>query len=267
MEQQANHYNKKLCSNSGQTDRRTRRNNDAGATGFFLVIIGVGILMNRLYPDLPNWIFSWKTFLIVLGIFLGYKNRFQLGGWIAPIIIGTVFIIKDHINNLPISNYIWPIALIALGLIMVFKPRFSKRNFNSIEGNPGSSEDDGTAMNNSDTSWSNEDIIDSVNIFSGSKKINISKNFKGGEITNIMGGSELNLSKADIQGTAVLEVTCILGGTKLIVPADWSIQQEAVAILGGIEDKRPVSNLHDSPSKLLILKGTVIMGGIDIRSF
>ncbi len=35
--------------------------------------------------------------------------------------------------------------------------------------------------------------------FGSVKKIILSKNFKGGEINNFMGGTEINLMKADIQ--------------------------------------------------------------------
>jgi len=266
MEQQNSQYNKGCRTERRERLMGSRRNRDGVATGFFLVVIGAGLLINKMYPEMPTWIFSWKTFLIVLGIFLGYKNRFRLGGWIAPIIVGMVFIIKEHFYTLPIANYIWPIALIAVGLVIVLRPRFEKKD-NFISSKGADTLNSNPNFGESDTTWTNKDIIESTNIFSGSKKINISKNFKGGELTNVFGGSELNLSKADIQGRAVLEVTCIFGGTKLIVPADWSIQQEAVAIFGGIDDKRPVSNLQDNPSKILVLKGTVLMGGIDIRSY
>ncbi|MFT3979167.1 MAG: LiaF-related protein [Ferruginibacter sp.] len=243
-----------------------RRNRDGAATGIFLVLIGGALLINKMYPGLPDWLFSWKTFLIALGVYLGYKHNFRPGGWIAPIVVGAVFIISDNVKGLAIENYLWPLAIIFVGLMLVMKPRFEKKKDFSIAGGK-TGEDNSPHFDEAGVSWSSEDVIESTNIFSGSKKINISKNFKGGEVTNIFGGSELNLSKADIQGRAVLEVTNIFGGTKLIVPPDWSIQQEAVAIFGGIDDKRPITNLLDNPSKVLVLKGTVLMGGIDIRSY
>jgi hypothetical protein len=39
-----------------------------------------------------------------------------------------------------------------------------------------------------------------------------------------------------------------------------------VAIFGGIEDKRP-PQLNAIPDKVLIIEGTSIFGGIDIKSF
>ena len=115
--------------------------------------------------------------------------------------------------------------------------------------------------------YSSDDYVDTTSIFGGCKKNILTKDFKGGDVVNVFGGTELNLSQSDINGTAVLELTTIFGGTKLIVPSHWSVKSEAVTIFGGIEDKRQVSPSLDRPEKILLLKGTVIFGGIDIKSF
>ncbi|RYD76730.1 MAG: hypothetical protein EOP53_14180 [Sphingobacteriales bacterium] len=248
--------------------RKSRGEKDGTITGIFLVIIGAAFLLNRAYPELPNWLFSWKTLLITVGLYVGVKHNFRGGGWAIPIIIGGIFLFMENFPDLAIKRYIWPIAIIVVGLIIILKPRFGKSTWT---GDDDYSKDplgnNKNSIEEKSANWSQEDIIDTTNIFSGSKKINLSKNFRGGEVTNIFGGSEINLTKADLQGTAVLEVTCIFGGTKLIVPPDWNIQQEAVAIFGGVDDKRPVTGLPENPSKTLIIKGTVLMGGIDIRSY
>ena len=112
-----------------------------------------------------------------------------------------------------------------------------------------------------------EDFVDSTSFFGGAKKNIISKNFKGGDIVNVFGGTELDLSRADFNGTAIIDLTTIFGGTKLVVPSNWTVKSEAVTIFGGMEDKRNVQALSDSAQKILILKGTIIFGGIEIKSF
>ena len=54
-----------------------------------------------------------------------------------------------------------------------------------------------------------------------------------------------------------------------IVPPHWRIHSDdLVCILGGIDDKRPLTNdLNYDPNKLLVIKGTCILGGIDIKSY
>jgi predicted membrane protein len=245
---------------------RVRKDRDGAFLGILLVVVGSGLILNRMYPEIPDWLISWKTFLIVLGIFLGAKQNFRAGGWVAPIIIGSVFLLIENFPQLSIRPYLWPIAIIVFGLMIIFKNKYKSR-FAFGEGNDKDNPQPVNSYDEAGASYSNEDIIESTNIFSGSKKINLSKNFGGGEITNVFGGCELNLTKADFKGRIKLEITNIFGGTKLIVPADWNIQQEAVVILGGIDDKRPVSNIEPNPDKTLVIEGTVMMGGIDIRSY
>ena len=119
----------------------------------------------------------------------------------------------------------------------------------------------------SEETYSQDDFIDSTNIFSGTKKVILSKNFKGGDIVNIFGGSEIDLSQADMTSPAVLEVTAIFGGATLIVPSNWAIKSEAVTIFGGIGDKRKITTMPESPTKTLVLKGTMIFGGMEIKSY
>src|SRR6478735_9384712 len=113
-----------------------------------------------------------------------------------------------------------------------------------------------------------DDYINSTSVFGGTKKLVLSKNFKGGEVETIMGGAEINLTQADIQGRAILNVTQIMGGTKIVVPSNWDVKSsDMAAILGGIDDKRIIQPGGVSPNKVLVIKGTSILGGIDIRSY
>lgn len=111
-----------------------------------------------------------------------------------------------------------------------------------------------------------EDYIDSVSIFGQVKKNVITKNFRGGDIVNIMGGADVNLMKADIKNVAILEVVQIFGGTNIIVPAHWKVTPEMTAIFGGIEDKRDIYGINTDESKILIIRGSSIFGGITIKT-
>jgi predicted membrane protein len=111
------------------------------------------------------------------------------------------------------------------------------------------------------------DFLNSTSVFGGIRKNIISKNFQGGEITTFMGGADINLSQADIQGRVVLDVTQVMGGTRIIVPPHWDVVSEVAAVFGGVEDKRFLQANAINPNKVLIIRGTSFMGGIDIRSF
>jgi predicted membrane protein len=234
-------------------------------TGAFIVVIGIAALLRTTLPDLPDWVFSWQTFLIALGFFLGIRHNFHGAAWFILMLVGGIFLTDEFFPRLIMKEYLWPMGLILLGLFLIFRPR--RRNWdwrqhvpphilNKVEG-----ETDETKY------YSSEDYIDSTSIFGGIKKNILSKKFSGGDIVNIMGGTEINLMQADITGAVILEVTQIFGGTKLIVPSNWEIKPEIVAIFGGIEDKRTMQNVSGNADKILVLKGTTLFGGIEIKNY
>ena len=95
----------------------------------------------------------------------------------------------------------------------------------------------------------------------------MSKNFRGGEIVAVLGGAEINLAHADFDGVIRLEAVSVLGGTKLIVPPNWDVQSEMVAVFGGVEDKRVIRPELIDPNKKLVLEGTCFLGGLEIRNY
>lgn len=236
-------------------------------TGIFILVIGIAALIKATYTELPDWLFSWKTFLIALGFFIGLKHGFKGPAWFILMLVGGAFLLPEIYPDVEIKRYIWPGVLIIIGLFLISRP---KRRM-ICDPVTEKKKDDMPGVENatiiSETYDSKEDYVDSTSFFGGAKKNIISKNFRGGDLVNIFGGTELDLTRADFTGTAVLELTTIFGGTKLIVPSNWTVRSEAVTIFGGLEDKRNVQTVIDNPDKILLLKGTVIFGGIEIKSF
>lgn len=246
---------------------RIHYKNGRTIAGIILVLVGGAFLARQMGLDLPQWLFDWPMFLIVLGIFIGAKHNFRKGGWWIVSLVGVVFLVNHQFPG--ITHLFWPLVIILVGLVFIFRPR--GRAFSAMGSGTGPSGSsygqDGIFMDDA-TEFDSGDVIDSTSIFGGNKKIILSKDFKGGEITCIFGGTELNLMQADINGRVVLEVTQVFGGTKLLVPANWEVLSDMVAIFGGIEDKRLRDvNMEYDKNKVLMLKGTSIFGGIDIRSY
>ncbi|MBS1621177.1 MAG: hypothetical protein JSS80_06020 [Bacteroidetes bacterium] len=237
-------------------------------TGIFILIIGVIALMKAALVPMPDWVFSWKMLLIAIGVYIGIRHGFRDMAWLVLIIIGGVFLVSDLYPYIEMRRYTWPVLLIILGIVFILRPRnrwgwaCSKKKSPDSSGIAGSETIEGSGAPES-----KEDLVYATSIFGGTKKNILSKNFKGGEIVNIFGGTELNLSQANIPGEAVIDTTTLFGGTKLIVPSNWTVKSEAAVIFGGIDDKRAVTPVEDGNHKTLTLKGTVIFGGIDIKSY
>src|SRR5689334_5194836 len=90
--------------------------------GIVILIFGTLLLGYEMGLDLPRWFFSWKMFLIALGLFIGARHNFKSWGWLIPIGIGLVFLAEDVFWEFDIRpQFIWPVAIIIVGLVMIFR--------------------------------------------------------------------------------------------------------------------------------------------------
>jgi predicted membrane protein len=235
---------------SGRERFRSTRSGRSFA-GLVLVIIGGVLLSRQLGIDVPEWAITWEMLLIALGVYFGARKSFQPGGWVVLILVGTVFLLRDFYPEILIWHYLWPVAIILAGLWMILKPRRTKKNkWDDWRAEPDSS----------------DNVIEVNAVFGGTKRKILSKDFKGGEINTVFGGNDIDLSQADINGAAILEVNVVFGGVKLIVPAHWQIKSEVDCVFGSVEDKRRDSNAA-TENKTLVLKGGVVFGSIEIKSY
>ena len=51
-----------------------------------------------------------------------------------------------------------------------------------------------------------------------------------------MGGCEIDLRHASIDGEAVIDIFALWGGVELRVPPDWTVVSRVTPILGGVDD-------------------------------
>lgn len=241
-----------------------KNQNDRFFTGIILILVGAVILLKRVGVYIPSWLYDWSAILVLVGLVSGLKVRFRGVSWLIMIAVGLFFMSDELIKDVEIRRFLWPGLIIGIGLLFIFRPKVSSLSQDPLL-NFQPKLNDGP---DSDFPPSSEDRIDSTSVFGEVKKMVTSKNFKGGEIVCFMGGSQINLSQADIQGPIFLEVTIVFGGAKLVVPPNWEVRSETVAVFAGIEDKRnllPGSKFD--PDKVLILSGTSVFGGIEIKSY
>ncbi len=213
---------------------------------------------------IPSWVFTWPVLLIAAGIISGVKHQFKHPVWIILISIGSLFLIGDIIPSFSFDKYKIPIILLIIGLVLIFKPKSRHRHkARCMEKHRHWNIAADASLHNSDDNY-----IVLNNVFAGTKKNIISKDFKGGDIKNTFGGCELNLMQADFTGQVIITIHQHFGGTKLIVPSNWIVQSEVACVFAGIEDERSAVNITEgTEAKRLILKGHIFMSGIEIVSF
>lgn len=85
---------------------------------------------------------------------------------------------------------------------------------------------------------------------------------RGGYITAVMGGVELDLRRCRIGAApAILDVVAVWGGIDLKLPPDWSVEGRVVPLMGGFEDKtQPLVGAEDAPR--LVVRGYAVMGAV-----
>lgn len=256
-----------------QFSNKPKKMNDRFLLGALVIGAGVLLLLRNLGFWFPSFLFSWPMILVAVGFFIGVKDRFRNNGWWIVMAIGGFFLLRREFDDFDFGDYFWPLLILAIGVSIilgkggknVWKEGETNATNDSTTTNYSTMDTTVTTADNESTGTHKEDVVDAAAVFGSVKKNIYSKNFKGGEVVTIFGGSEINLMHADFTGEVKLEVVNIFGGTTLFVPAHWQIRTEAGAILGAIEDKRrePAAVQMD---KVLILEGTVIFGGIDIKS-
>lgn len=234
-------------------------------TGTALLVLGIIYFLQKATNlETPLDFISWELILIITGVYIGEKHNFTGVSWLICIAIGIWFLLDSYIPTVNLRYYFGPIILIAIGAYLLFGDRRIRYRRNKYRnyGRPYTKEQ-GFAADNS----ASDDYIDVVSVFGGVSKQMFTKQFKGGEATSIFGGTEINLMQADFEGKAVLELTQIFGGCTLIIPAHWDLKTEVVSIFGGVEDNRRGNTTLIDHKRVLLLKGTSIFGGIEIKSY
>ena len=221
--------------------------------GLLIILAGLAILFHRLNvfsPKVDDIIISWQMLLIVIGVWNLFFNQSKLAGFIL-IAIGGFFLIPDlFILPYDFRRNFWPLLLIVIGIFILFRALPGKRR-EPIRPMDGDS----------------QEYIDETNIFSGSEKKISTQNFRGGKITSLFGGSDLDLRSSQLaEGTNVLEIFYMFGGSTITVPGDWVIVNKVTSILGGFSDKRStISSTPSASQKTLIIQGFVMFGGGEIK--
>lgn len=239
----------------------TKQNNDPQMKkyilGVIIIVAGLLLLLSNtgfLPYELRHVLLSWQMLLIGIGVVSLFSSESRTPGTIL-ITIGVIFILPRVFDlSFNVMHLFWPVILIGIGVLILTK-RMPRRRWQSHRSSAGTAEfEDG--------------YIHEENIFSSGKQRVIHQVFRGGQINCVFGGSEVDLTQATLaDGVSELEVNTIFGGVTLIVPADWRIQLKMTSIVGGFSDKRAYVKENQDTSRMLIIKGSTIFGGGELKSY
>jgi hypothetical protein len=236
--------------------------------GALIVAAGVVLLLDQQGFINADRVFSyfWPVVMIAAGttMLIDCRGRGGRGIWgICLLAIGALLVLENlgfaHVR----FDTIWPLILIGVGVLMIWQaagPRIRS---------------DGTTRSQWPeifNRWSRVGSPDAdfngVAILGGFKRRITSKKFKGGSVLSVMGGFQIDLRQADMEGdSATIEAMSFMGGGEIKVPDGWLVSMEGISLFGAFVDETEQQTPGvDGTQKRLIMKGVSLMGGIVVKN-
>jgi len=236
-------------------------------SGFLFVTLGIVFLLGNMgYVDVAQVLRFWPLVLIGFGVvrLVEARDDYAQSGGMFWIVVGLLFLLGSFgIIRLAIRD-LWPVLLIGIGVLMLWRAIQTKRERENLTGGATAATADAPPSSDTITNpTSSNSTLSATAILGGVERRNNSQDFRGGDVTAILGGCHIDLRTAAITPPheAKLEVFAMWGGIEIRVPPDWTVVSQVDPILGGFEDKTMPPK---DESKRLIIHGSVVMGGIEV---
>lgn len=220
------------------------KGNSALIAGGVLIAIGVVLLLMQMGVLPTHLINFWSVIFVAGGVFTGLQSdRLGTRLWGGFLILFGILLELDYLGYARVRmETMWPVFIIAVGLILMVHAFEKPRT-------------DGGSLS------------PHLNLFScmggGEYRIR-AKNFRGGTVTALLGGFDIDLTDADIEGPeATITLNAFLGGGVIRIPQTWGVSMRGTAIMGGHSLK---TREGPQPQKMLIVDGIALMGGAEIRN-
>ena len=220
-----------------------------------LVVIGIGVLflLNNLNIFFLRDVWRyWPGILIAVGLVKMVDSPSPSGLTTGGLLVGIgALFLADTLGflNLTWASF-WPLVLIGAGALMLWSRLALPRiGFPNIP--PGG----------------RESTLNESAIFGGVERKVSTDDFRGGHVTAIFGGVEIDLRRAGMRGdSAVVDVNSMFGGVVFKIPQNWIAVAEVVAIFGGLSNKGLEPSADVPGVKRLYIKGAAIFGGVEVKN-
>jgi predicted membrane protein len=208
--------------------------------GALIVAVGAILLLDNADVLDAGEVFStwWPAVVILAGILTFAANPRH---WPVALIItlaGVAWLLSN-LDIVDLGDIIFPAVIILIGILVIFGRGLGTRTEAG-------------------------DSVNSFNMFSGSEIASHSKEFKGGSVTAIFGGAEVDLRDAMPVADARLDVFTAFGGVEIRVPEGWQVSVKGLPLFGGIDNITAKEQLPENAT-LLPVNATALFGGIEIK--
>jgi predicted membrane protein len=237
--------------------------------GALIVAAGVVLLLDQQGLINADRVFSyfWPVVLIGAGttMLIDCRGRGGRGFWgITLLAIGLILLLE----NLGIAHIrfdaVWPLIVIGVGVLMIWQAAGPRAQADGSVNSHWSN-----LVNHWGRSDSTQTDFSGIAILGGFKRRITTKQFKGGKVLSFMGGFQIDLRQADMEGdTATIEAMSFMGGGEIKVPGTWLVSMEGISLFGAFVDEtdQQAPAITGTPQKRLIMKGASLMGGIVVKN-
>jgi predicted membrane protein len=209
--------------------------------GSLVVALGVLVLLDNANvldagAIIGDW---WPVAVILAGVLSLAANPSR---WAIPVLIALigVALLLETAEILDLGAVLFPAIIIVIGLFIIFGRGIATRTDEA------------------------GDSIQSFNAFSGSELSSNSRDFRGGSVSAVFGGAEVDLRHAVLSPEAKLDVFAAFGAVEIRVPEGWRVAVKGLPLFGGIENATAKEPLPpDAP--LLPVSATALFGGVEIK--
>jgi hypothetical protein len=218
--------------------------------GVMVIVVGVTMTLENLgLLESERYFRFWPVGVMALGALKIWHSRDGHGGAFSGFVLTTIgaWLLLEKTALVRLSFWdMWPTLLVVFGAFLVW------------QGLSGSRVRSGTPAPDENA------VVRAMAILGSVVRGNNSVAFRGGELTAVLGGCELDLRNASIDGEAVIDVFALWGGIEIRVPEDWTIDSRVTPVLAGVEDKtRPA---RAASRHRLVLRGFIVMAGVEIKN-
>lgn len=216
--------------------------------GLVFIIIGVVIGTNSLGITNINIFFDgWWTLFIIIPCFIGLFNEREgkIGNLIGLLIGVSLLLATRGLLELEIIiKMIIPITFICIGLSMIFNNTIKSQVSKIVKKEKQNGLETVTAT------------------FSEQKIDKDGEEFKGANLDSVFGSITLDLRKAKIKETAVIDASAIFGGAVIYVPQDANVKIKSTPIFGGVSNHSLKSKEN---KKTIYIEAFCLFGGVEIK--
>jgi predicted membrane protein len=195
----------------------------------------------------------WPVILIALG-----TVRLVDSHGTASIVFGGILagvgglLLLDNLNIIYFDwRIFWPAVLIGVGVLMLLRThQWQETREEAREGGPPP---DPSRVN----IWT---------MFGGGERRIDAKDFRGGEISAMFGGFEVDLRAAAMaDSAATIDVSLMFGGVEIQIPEAWVVDVKGSALFGAfVDETNPPQTRETAPR--LIITGYIMFGGVTITN-